>query len=112
MSEMKGKNRLRCLSVFNGPGAWVQLPEEARELDKKLRGITKEKNEAVRGQDFEKVRQSGQEQIESDKDKFHSRMALLAKIGTNLWIWWREAERESVFHILVSGGEFPMICDD
>jgi hypothetical protein len=32
-----------------------QLPEEARELDKELRAITKEKNEAVRGQDFEKV---------------------------------------------------------
>jgi ATP-dependent Clp protease ATP-binding subunit ClpC len=34
----------------------MQLPEEARELDKELRGITKEKNEAVRGQDFEKAR--------------------------------------------------------
>jgi ATP-dependent Clp protease ATP-binding subunit ClpC len=34
----------------------AQLPEEARELDKELRGITKEKNEAVRGQDFEKAR--------------------------------------------------------
>lgn len=33
----------------------LQLPEEARELDKELRAITKEKNEAVRGQDFEKV---------------------------------------------------------
>lgn len=33
----------------------VQLPEEARELEKELRQITKEKNEAVRGQDFEKV---------------------------------------------------------
>jgi hypothetical protein len=33
----------------------VQLPEEARELDKELRAVTKEKNEAVRGQDFEKV---------------------------------------------------------
>ncbi|MQM02834.1 hypothetical protein Taro_035604 [Colocasia esculenta] len=33
----------------------AQLPEEARELDKELRQITKEKNEAVRGQDFEKV---------------------------------------------------------
>ena len=37
------------LSVF------LQLPEDARELDKELRRITKEKNEAVRGQDFEKV---------------------------------------------------------
>ncbi|PWA67393.1 CLPC-like protein [Artemisia annua] len=32
----------------------LQLPEEARELEKELRQITKEKNEAVRGQDFEK----------------------------------------------------------
>ena len=32
-----------------------QLPEEARELEKELKQITKEKNEAVRGQDFEKV---------------------------------------------------------
>jgi len=30
----------------------AQLPEEARELEKELRQITKEKNEAVRGQDF------------------------------------------------------------
>lgn len=34
---------------------FFQLPEEARELEKELRQITKEKNEAVRGQDFEKV---------------------------------------------------------
>ena len=33
----------------------LQLPEEARELEKELRQITKEKNEAVRSQDFEKV---------------------------------------------------------
>jgi hypothetical protein len=33
----------------------LQLPDEAKELDKKLRQITKDKNEAVRGQDFEKV---------------------------------------------------------
>eukprot|EP00246_Nothoceros_aenigmaticus_P012003 TRINITY_DN351_c0_g1_i1.p1 TRINITY_DN351_c0_g1~~TRINITY_DN351_c0_g1_i1.p1 ORF type:complete len:932 (-),score=216.15 TRINITY_DN351_c0_g1_i1:246-3041(-) len=33
----------------------AQLPEEARELDKELRQIVKEKNEAVRGQDFEKA---------------------------------------------------------
>ncbi|KAG7560146.1 ATPase AAA-type core [Arabidopsis thaliana x Arabidopsis arenosa] len=31
----------------------AQVPEEARELEKQLRQITKEKNEAVRGQDFE-----------------------------------------------------------
>nr|GME17474.1 ATP-dependent Clp protease ATP-binding subunit ClpA homolog CD4B, chloroplastic [Ipomoea batatas] len=33
----------------------AQLPEEARELEKELRKITKEKNEAVRGQEFEKA---------------------------------------------------------
>ncbi|PIA26079.1 hypothetical protein AQUCO_10000031v1 [Aquilegia coerulea] len=33
----------------------AQLPEEARELEKELRQITKEKNEAARGQDFEKA---------------------------------------------------------
>ena len=33
----------------------AQLPEEARELDKELRGILKEKESAVRGQDFEKA---------------------------------------------------------
>lgn len=32
-----------------------QLPEEARELDKELRQIVKEKTDAVSGQDFEKV---------------------------------------------------------
>ena len=34
----------------------LKVPEEARELDKELRSVTKEKNEAVRNQDFEKVR--------------------------------------------------------
>ncbi|KAJ4850161.1 ATP-dependent Clp protease ATP-binding subunit ClpA cd4b, chloroplastic [Turnera subulata] len=33
----------------------AQVPEEARELEKELRQITKEKEEAVRGQDFEKA---------------------------------------------------------
>ncbi|GJM87693.1 hypothetical protein PR202_ga03671 [Eleusine coracana subsp. coracana] len=33
----------------------AQVPEEARELDKELKQITKQKNEAVRGQDFEKA---------------------------------------------------------
>ncbi|VAI57610.1 unnamed protein product [Triticum turgidum subsp. durum] len=32
-----------------------QLPDEAKELDKELRQVTKDKNEAVRGQDFEKA---------------------------------------------------------
>ncbi|GMH15353.1 hypothetical protein Nepgr_017194 [Nepenthes gracilis] len=33
----------------------AQLPEDAKELEKELRQITKEKNEAVRSQDFEKA---------------------------------------------------------
>ncbi|CAA0819890.1 Chaperone protein ClpC1- chloroplastic [Striga hermonthica] len=33
----------------------AQLPEEAKELERELRQITKEKNEAVRSQDFEKA---------------------------------------------------------
>ena len=33
----------------------LQLPDEAKELDKEMRQITKQKNEDVRGQDFEKV---------------------------------------------------------
>ena len=33
----------------------AQLPEEARELDKELRALMKEKEAAVRGQDFEKA---------------------------------------------------------
>lgn len=33
----------------------AQLPEEARELDKELRALLKEKEAAVRGQDFEKA---------------------------------------------------------
>lgn len=34
---------------------FLQLPEEAKDLEKELRQITKEKNEAVRSQEFEKV---------------------------------------------------------
>jgi hypothetical protein len=33
----------------------VQVPEEARELDEELKQITKQKNEVVGSQDFEKV---------------------------------------------------------
>ncbi|KAG6410431.1 hypothetical protein SASPL_128491 [Salvia splendens] len=33
----------------------AQLPEDAKELEKFIRGVTKEKNEAVRSQDFEKA---------------------------------------------------------
>jgi len=35
----------------------LQLPEEARGLEKEVRQIVKEKDEAVRNQEFEKVRQ-------------------------------------------------------
>ncbi|GLT39934.1 hypothetical protein SLA2020_140990 [Shorea laevis] len=42
----------------------AQLPEEARELEKELRQITKSKNEAVRGQDFEKAGELRDREIE------------------------------------------------
>ncbi|MBA0678505.1 hypothetical protein Goari_019847 [Gossypium aridum] len=42
----------------------VQLPEEAKELEKELRQITKSKNEAVRGQDFEKAGELRDREIE------------------------------------------------
>ena len=43
------------LSKFRMEVLFVQITEEARELEKQLRQPTKEKNEAVRGQEFEKV---------------------------------------------------------
>ncbi|GMI75692.1 HEAT SHOCK PROTEIN 93-V, CLPC homologue 1, DE-REGULATED CAO ACCUMULATION 1 [Hibiscus trionum] len=42
----------------------AQLPEEAKELEKDLRQITKSKNEAVRGQDFEKAGELRDREIE------------------------------------------------
>ncbi|XWS47754.1 hypothetical protein CRYUN_Cryun13aG0011800 [Craigia yunnanensis] len=42
----------------------AQLPEEARELEKELRQITKSKNEAVRSQDFEKAGELRDREIE------------------------------------------------
>jgi ATP-dependent Clp protease ATP-binding subunit ClpC len=33
----------------------IQLPEEARDLDKELKSVSKEKDAAVRSQDFEKA---------------------------------------------------------
>ncbi|KAL1217304.1 Chaperone protein ClpC2 [Cardamine amara subsp. amara] len=42
----------------------AQVPEEARELERQLRQITKEKNEAVRGQDFEKAGSHRDREIE------------------------------------------------
>ncbi|KAK8540349.1 hypothetical protein V6N13_038902 [Hibiscus sabdariffa] len=42
----------------------AQLPEEAKELEKELRQITKSKNEAVRGQDFEKAGELRDREIE------------------------------------------------
>ena len=42
----------------------AQLPEEAREIDKELRAITKEKDEAVRSQDFEKAQQLRDKEME------------------------------------------------
>ncbi|XP_038999525.1 ATP-dependent Clp protease ATP-binding subunit ClpA homolog CD4B, chloroplastic-like [Hibiscus syriacus] len=42
----------------------AQLPEEAKELENELRQITKSKNEAVRGQDFEKAGELRDREIE------------------------------------------------
>jgi len=42
----------------------AQLPEEARELDKELRALLKEKDGAVRGQDFEKAGQLRDREME------------------------------------------------
>ena len=42
----------------------AQLPEEARELDKQLRALLKEKEAAVRGQDFEKASQLRDKEME------------------------------------------------
>jgi ATP-dependent Clp protease ATP-binding subunit ClpC len=43
------------MALYESYSLMLQLPDEAKELDKELRQITKQKNEAVRGQDFEKV---------------------------------------------------------
>jgi len=42
----------------------AQLPEEARDLDKELRQIQKEKDAAVRSQDFEKAGQLRDREME------------------------------------------------
>merc|ERR1711934_823882 len=41
-----------------------QLPEAAKELDKELRDILKQKDEAVRGQNFEKAGQLREREME------------------------------------------------
>ena len=54
---------LRCSDLSNdscdfpplSPSPASQLPDEAKELDRELRAVTKDKNEAVRNQDFEKA---------------------------------------------------------
>lgn len=51
---------LQAIDLIDEAGSRVrlqhaQLPEEARELDKELRALNKEKDAAVRGQDFEKA---------------------------------------------------------
>uniref|UniRef100_A0A251V464 Putative P-type ATPase, cytoplasmic domain N n=1 Tax=Helianthus annuus TaxID=4232 RepID=A0A251V464_HELAN len=59
--EPDGHNRLlvKTSSCTRCCDWWTKrskrLPEEARELEKELRQITKEKNEAICGQDFGKV---------------------------------------------------------
>ncbi|KAL6753774.1 P-loop containing nucleoside triphosphate hydrolase protein [Haematococcus lacustris] len=42
----------------------IQLPEEARDLDKELKQVTKDKDAAVRGQDFEKAGQLRDREME------------------------------------------------
>ncbi|KAJ4905836.1 hypothetical protein Rs2_09494 [Raphanus sativus] len=46
----------KALELNDEAGYRVMVPEEARELERQLGQVSKEKNEAVRGQDFEKVR--------------------------------------------------------
>ncbi|VAI46049.1 unnamed protein product [Triticum turgidum subsp. durum] len=49
----------KAIDLIDEAGSRVRLrhaqPDEAKELDKELRQVTKDKNEAVRGQDFEKA---------------------------------------------------------
>ena len=47
--------------TFDSP---LQMPEEAKELDIELRQITKDKNEAIRGQEFEKVKKKANENFQ------------------------------------------------
>lgn len=46
------------------PSHFAQVPEEARDLDKQLRALLKEKEAAVRGQDFEKAGQLRDSEME------------------------------------------------
>lgn len=50
----------------------AQLPEEARELDKELRALNKEKDAAVRGQDFEKAGNVGSFPLMTNEGCYHS----------------------------------------
>ncbi|KAK9274248.1 hypothetical protein L1049_019062 [Liquidambar formosana] len=64
----------KAIDLIDEAGSWVQLlvhifqsfqlPEEARELKKQLSQITKEKNEAVHSQEFEKVGKLRDQQLE------------------------------------------------
>ncbi|VAH31951.1 unnamed protein product [Triticum turgidum subsp. durum] len=58
----------KAIDLIDEAGSRVRLrhaqPDEAKELDKKLRQITKDKNEAVRGQDFEKAGELRDEEME------------------------------------------------
>lgn len=45
----------QCAPPACCPLLYLQLPDEAKELDRELRQVTKDKNEAVRDQDFEKA---------------------------------------------------------
>ncbi|KAJ6339474.1 hypothetical protein OIU77_007438 [Salix suchowensis] len=64
----------------------AQVPEEARELEKEVRQITKEKDEAVRGQDFEKCYDLSSLIREQCKKLFQKRFhSLLGNCATEKW---------------------------
>ena len=75
----------------------AQLPEEARELDKELRALLKEKDAAVRGQDFEKAG--------SLRDR---EMELKAQIGALTTGAKAEADAEAE----AAGAGGPMVTDE
>ncbi|XP_047051641.1 uncharacterized protein LOC124657065 [Lolium rigidum] len=60
----QNKGKKICENDEVDSGKWTELPDEAKELDKKLCQITKDKNEALRGQDFEKAGKLRDEEME------------------------------------------------
>ena len=61
-AQLSATVTMQAIDLIDEAGSRVrlqhaQLPEEARELDKELRALLKEKDASVRGQDFEKAGQ-------------------------------------------------------